>query len=237
MCTLASEQLESINTNIKKIILRNISIPGKWTTAITGLNFLRDYGNKKQESQLFKPSIVVIIQGSVWAVIDERKYYCQENHYFITTSPMESYDWINASGKRPFLALLLTLEEHLISQLFPQIAEFSKAESDKTLQNVAINPMNVDLLNCFLRLVGLLDKPEQVHMRAPIIVREIHYLLLISPSGAKLKRLFHHAIQPEKKFKYMPHMKDSVLPLNRISPNGEHQAVRLRPPVSYGIKM
>lgn len=196
MCTSADKQLESINT-IKKMILQRTLITGECNTAITGLKFLRNDGQLEKDSQFYKPSIVVIIQGAVWTTIEDKKYYCEEKDYFFTASPRENYNLINSRGERPFLALLFTLEEHIISQLVPHIAELSRAKNDGILQNIPMSHIDVDLLNCFLRLVRLLDKPEQIHIRAPIIIREIHYLLLTSPLGEKLKTLSRHAIQAE----------------------------------------
>ena len=46
-----------------------------------------------------------------------------------------------------------------------------------------------DLLEGALRLVKLLGKPEQIPMRAPMIMRELHYLLLTGPQGGILRRL------------------------------------------------
>lgn len=236
MCTSATKQMESINT-IKKLILQKTSITGECPTAITGLKFLRNDGQPEKDSQFYKPSIVVIIQGAAWTIIKEKKYYCEEKDYFFTASPRENYNPINSSGERPFLALLFTLEEHIISQLVPHIAELSRAKNDGILQNIPMSHIDVDLLNCFLRLVRLLDKPEQIHVRAPIIIREIHYLLLTSPLGEKLKTLSRHAIQAEKKFKHILHVKAPVLSVNRLSSNRERYAVRYRLYVHYGTKI
>lgn len=236
MCTSADKQMESIN-NIKKLILQRTSITGECNTAITGLKFLRDYGHCEKNSQFYKPSIVIIIQGSAWTIIEEKKYYCEEKDYFFTASPMENCAPINSTGERPFLALSLTLEEYIISQLIPRIAELSRAKNDGILQNIPISHIDGDLLNCFLRLVRLLDKPEQIHVRAPIIIREIHYLLLTSPLGEKLKLLSRHAIQAEKKFKHILHVKAPVLSVNRISSNTKRYAARYRLYVHYGTKM
>ena len=46
-----------------------------------------------------------------------------------------------------------------------------------------------EFLRTLLRLVELLDRPEQIAVRAPMILRELHYLLLIGPHGQTLKRL------------------------------------------------
>lgn len=236
MCTSADKQMEPINT-IKKLILQKTSITGECPTAITGLKFLRNDGQPEKDSQFYKPSIVVIIQGAAWTIIKEKKYYCEEKDYFFTASPRENYNPINSSGERPFLALLFTLEEHIISQLVPHIAELSRAKNDGILQNVPISHIDGDLLNCFLRLVRLLDKPEQIHVRAPIIIREIHYLLLTSPLGEKLKTLSRHAIQTEKKFKHILHVKAPVLSVNHISSNRKGYASRYRLYVHYGTKI
>lgn len=39
------------------------------------------------------------------------------------------------------------------------------------------------------RLIGLLDRPEQIPVRAPMLMRELHYLLLLGPYGASLRQL------------------------------------------------
>lgn len=161
----------------------------------------------------------------------------EKSRGYLETAPRENYNPINSSGERPFLALLFTLEEHIISQLVPHIAELSRAKNDGILQNIPMSHIDVDLLNCFLRLVRLLDKPEQIHVRAPIIIREIHYLLLTSPLGEKLKTLSRHAIQAEKKFKHILHVKAPVLSVNRLSSNRERYAVRYRLYVHYGTKI
>lgn len=54
---------------------------------------------------------------------------------------------------------------------------------------LSIGELDADLLQCFLRLVELLDKPEQIRIRAPMVIREIHYLLLAGPQGESLRQL------------------------------------------------
>lgn len=40
----------------------------------------------------------------------------------------------------------------------------------------------------FNRLLGLLDKPGQISVRAPMMLRELHYLLLLSSHGPLLRQ-------------------------------------------------
>lgn len=43
------------------------------------------------------------------------------------------------------------------------------------------------LLDAFYRLISLLDRPERQKIMAPMIIKEIHYLLLTSPLGDILR--------------------------------------------------
>jgi AraC-like DNA-binding protein len=51
---------------------------------------------------------------------------------------------------------------------------------------IDVNTLDVNLLDAVLRLVRLIDSPDQVHMLMPLIKREIIYRLLIGEQGARL---------------------------------------------------
>ena len=52
-----------------------------------------------------------------------------------------------------------------------------------------------EFLEAVLRLAELLDKPEQIAIRAPMILQELHYLLLIGPRGHVLRGLYAQGSQ------------------------------------------
>ena len=52
-----------------------------------------------------------------------------------------------------------------------------------------------EFLEAVLRLAELLDKPEQIAIRAPMIMQELHYLLLIGPLGHVLRGLYAQGSQ------------------------------------------
>ena len=53
-----------------------------------------------------------------------------------------------------------------------------------------VSPVDADLLDAVVRLVKLLDKPEEMKLFAPAIIREIIYRLL---KGKQSERLSHLA--------------------------------------------
>lgn len=57
------------------------------------------------------------------------------------------------------------------------------------IAGAAVADADVELLDGVSRLVGLLDKPDQLSVRAPLLMRELHYLLLLGPYGGALRRL------------------------------------------------
>ena len=52
-----------------------------------------------------------------------------------------------------------------------------------------VGSMDDDLLDAVTRLAGLLRKPEQVKILAPLVRREIFYRLLLSEQGRMLRRM------------------------------------------------
>ena len=58
------------------------------------------------------------------------------------------------------------------------------------MKGVSVADVDVSVLDAFLRLAELLDKPEQIAVLAPMIIREIYYRMLIGPQGEFLRR-FH----------------------------------------------
>ena len=55
--------------------------------------------------------------------------------------------------------------------------------------SVSVADTDKDIFEMFLRLLDLHEKSEQIPFRAPMMIRELHYLLLISPHGKILRQL------------------------------------------------
>jgi len=54
---------------------------------------------------------------------------------------------------------------------------------------VVVSPLDAGLLDATLRLVRLVDAPDEAHILAPLIKREIVFRLLIGEQGARLRHL------------------------------------------------
>jgi hypothetical protein len=62
-------------------------------------------------------------------------------------------------------------------------------QNDSGVKAIAVSALDPDLLNACLRLVRLLQMPEQYRVAGPFIIREIVYRLLIGEQGHRMCHL------------------------------------------------
>ena len=149
---------------LKEKLLQRAPEHGKYPMDIEGLVITRRHEANRIETCFSKPSVSVIIQGSKRTMLGSEEYCYGENQCLVAGVDMPSSFYVtDASPERPF-----------------------RACSYKGLSVADVDP---DILHAFLRLVELLEKPEQIPILGPLIVREIHYRLLIGPQGEFLRRL------------------------------------------------
>jgi AraC-like DNA-binding protein len=177
--------LAKTNSLLKEKLLRWMPSPGRYPTAIEGFMISRRHDAKELENCVYKPLVAVVLQGSKRSVIGSEEYRYGENHCLVIGVDVPSANHvIVASPEKPFLAVTLDLDKYLITQL---AAEIPPKPGNGSYKGMAVAEVDPDVLDAFLRLAELLDKPEQIPVLAPMIIREIHYRLLIGPQGERLR--------------------------------------------------
>lgn len=106
-----------------------------------------------------------------------------------------SYEVTSATPAKPFVAMSIELDPEMLSDLLatcPEIGQRHKgAVVGRSTHAFTAMPATVDIVEAFERLVRLvLQNPEQIASRGPIIERELAYVLLMSPQGAALTQFF-----------------------------------------------
>jgi len=80
-------------------------------------------------------------------------------------------------------------------------------QSDSSVKAIAVSTLDSDLLGACLRLVRLLQSPEQYRVLAPLVIREIIYRLLTGEQGHRMRHLAtigghaHRMVRAVKKLK------------------------------------
>ena len=182
-------ELARINSQLKEKLLRRMPEPGLYPTAINGFMIARHHDAKEIPNCVYRPLVAVVVQGSKRSVIGSEEYRYGENHCLVVGVDIPSANHvIVASPEQPFLAVALDLDKYLITQLAAEIPPVATPGND-SYRGIAVAMVDPDVLAAFLRLVELLEKPEQIGVLAPMIAREIHYRLLIGPQGERLRTM------------------------------------------------
>lgn len=184
-----SEELARARNLLKEKLLLRMPEPGKFTTAVETMGIARRDEPNQLENCFSKPLVGVIVQGFKRSVIGSEEYCYGENQCLVAGVDIPSSFYVtDCSPDKPFLAVSLELDKYLISQLAAEIPP-SPGLGSSTGKGISVADVDPRVLEAFLRLVELLENPEQIPFLAPMIIREIHYRLLTGPQGEHLRRL------------------------------------------------
>jgi len=138
---------------------------------------------------VFKPSFCIIAQGSKQVLLGEEAFRYDPGHYLISTVvlPVVS-NVIEATEKRPYLGFQLNLAATVVASVMMESGIETK-KSDAGIKAMNVSPTDADLLDAALKLIRLLDTPDEIKFLAPLITREIIYRLLRGEQGARLSHL------------------------------------------------
>jgi AraC-like DNA-binding protein len=164
-------------------------------TAIPELSLYRRQAPSEPISYIHEPSICLIAQGSKRITLGEDVYVYDANHFLITSVGLPVVaQIIEASDENPYLGLTLKLDHQAISQLMmdgnlplPQLHQAGRA--------MAVSAVTSPLFNAFLRLLDLLEEPDDIPILAPLIQKEICYRLLMGDQGQRLRQIMESGSQ------------------------------------------
>ncbi len=201
--------LERTKNLLKDKLLRWMDGSGRYPTAVEGLTTVRRDEVNQPENCFHEPLVGVIVQGFKRSIIGSEEYSYGENDCLVAVVDLPSVSFITvASPEQPFLGLSLSLDKYLITRLAAEIQPSVKP-GNGSHRGMSIAEVDPDVLAAFLRLVELHEKPEQIPILAPLIIREIHYRLLIGPQGECLRMVNTHGTQSNQIAKSITWLKDN----------------------------
>lgn len=185
---------DSQNTNVAASILAEKI--QKWTgdatqfdTEIPGLRLSRWTTPTPPTSYTHNPSICLIAQGKKRVFLGDDSFTYDANHFLISSVDLPiTANIMEASEDEPYLGLIMELDLQEISQLIVD-SEFSFKTNKEAQKGIAVGELSGSLQDAFIRLMTLLDEPDNIKILAPIIKREIFYRLLMTEQGARLNQI------------------------------------------------
>lgn len=168
----------------------------KWTAheeqvklPIPGMEFHKYTSPTVPTNALHEPSICLIVQGSKRVQLNEAEYVYDANHYLFTSVNLPIIATIvEASPKVPFFGITWTLDLGVAAQLIAD-SGLPPKRNKQTESGVALGVVTPELLNIYVRVLDMLDTPEDIPILAPLIHKELLYRLLIGDQGDRLRQI------------------------------------------------
>ena len=172
-----------------KSIARWTDTGDQLVTAIPGLSLYRRDEPTQPASGMSEPSICLVAQGAKRVLLGDDVYVYDAHHFLITSVDLPTvWQIIKASREKPYLGLVLKLDQREISQLMVD-SNLPPPRAQQSSRGMAIGEVTLPLLTAFQRLIDLLAEPKDIPILAPIIQREIVYRLLVGDQGARLRQM------------------------------------------------
>jgi AraC-like DNA-binding protein len=177
-----------MNNALTETLLRHAPEAGNFHTKIKWFLSARRDLPHVIERCILKPTIVVTVQGKKRFAMGEMSYINEAGGSILLGMDLPAdCTVLSASSEKPYCSGVLELDASLIAQIS---AELPKEDIDKqNLMAVSSSKTDPVVLEAFTRLAKLLDTPEHIQQLAPLVIREIHYRLLISPFGKHIRTI------------------------------------------------
>ncbi|HXY53630.1 MAG TPA: AraC family transcriptional regulator [Nitrospirota bacterium] len=161
----------------------------RFVTTIPGLTLSRRDEPSQPVSIMYEPRICVIAQGAKRVLLGDEPYVYDAHHFLITSVDLPTVvQVIKASKEKPYLGLILKLDQRELSQLMVD-SNLPPPRPQQSSRGMATGEVTQPLLAAFQRLIDLLDEPKDIPILAPIIEREIFYRLLVGDQGSRLRQM------------------------------------------------
>ena len=137
----------------------------------------------------YEPGLSVFVQGRKRIILGSTEYLCDGSSFLLSSIDVPAQSQIlEASEKTPLLTLFLTLDLPTVREVLSQ-HDIPETRSVSHRQGLSVGETTTGLLAACLRLLDLLETPEDIPFLSPLIQREIIYRILRTPQADRLRAI------------------------------------------------
>src|ERR1700722_1995803 len=167
-------------------VARLTPFDGSHQSALPGLALTRGSVPTVCMPTVYQPCLGIVVQGRKRAVLNDEVFHYDALNYLVVSVTLPGMGQVlEATPEHPYLSLRLNLDLEEIARLVMELGNRgpSPAAADRGL---FVARLDEPLLDAVLRMVKLLDTPEDIDVLAPVIQREIYYRILRGDLGSRL---------------------------------------------------
>ena len=155
--------------------------------ALPGIVLAKMHEPTEPLSYVPDPTFALVAQGAKRAVLGDKVFDYATGQYLIVAIDLPLVaNLLRASVEEPFLGLGLTLKPAVIASL---LLEHGSGDVHGEPPGIAVSEASPDLLDPIVRLLRLLERPEDIPVLGPAIEREIVWRLINGEQGAMVRQL------------------------------------------------
>ena len=140
------------------------------------------------ESTVYTPFLCLIVRGKKELLIGGSSIFMDPGQSLVLCHDLPVVARIKqASANKPYLALIMQIDMNLIRSLYNEIGDTQAG--DRPSSPLAVSAVDYPLLDALSRYLDLADKPADATVLGPMIIREIHFRLLMAPNGGMLRQM------------------------------------------------
>jgi AraC-like DNA-binding protein len=173
---------------LQALIARHAVEDGVWLPTLPGVIAVSSRHPTPPLSAVAEPLFALIAQGTKQVGIGEASFDCASGQYLILTVDMPlQARIIPATPDAPFLAFAMTLRPEVITSLL--LNGSASPVGDRKIPGMAMSELTQDLLDPVVRLLRLLEQPNDISALRSGIEREIHWRLLNGQQGEMVRQI------------------------------------------------
>ena len=169
--------------------LQYCKVEGTHPTPLPELFVIRRERKTEATLGMYTPSVCFVLQGekNVWS--GDKVYRYNPASYLVSCIDIPAiFQVVSASSKHPYIGLKLELQPSVVYEIL-QETHSTPIQNENTEGGFFVEKVTVELADTFYRLMKTLENKNDLKVLAPSIIREIHYRLMSSRFGVKIRQL------------------------------------------------
>jgi AraC-like DNA-binding protein len=163
--------------------------PGEHPTTIPGLFLYHRTAPTPCFRRSYEPGLTIFVQGRKRILLGGTEFLCDGSSFLLSSIDVPAQSQIiEASEKTPLLSIFLRLDMPTVREVLSR-DDIPEAPPSTHRQGLVVGETTVGLLGASMRMLELLDTPEDIPFLGPLAHREILYRILRTPQAERLRAI------------------------------------------------
>ncbi len=168
------------------LIERHTGRDGMFETSVPSLHLLRSSKTTLPVNTVYEPAIVIVARGEKLVMLGGDTFSCGPSSYFVVSVDLPvTSRLVEASPEAPYLCMQLGLAP---AQVLEVIKDAEVEDGREAKRGAFVDRTSPELLDAAVRLVRLLDTPDDIPNLAPLFIREMYYRIMKGSQGGAFKQ-------------------------------------------------